>query len=60
MFTFRILEIGTFEGRASVFVLENLVNANCTFVDPFIEYDEMKILQDIQTFHPYMKIFYKI
>lgn len=36
------LEIGTFEGRASVFVLENLVNANCTFVDPFMEYDEMK------------------
>ena len=35
------LEIGSFEGRSSVFVLERLKNAKCTFVDPFSSYDEM-------------------
>ena len=35
------LEIGCFEGRSSVFVLEKLKNAYCYFVDPFIENDEM-------------------
>ena len=35
------LEIGSFEGRSSVFVLENLPNANCFFVDPFENYEEM-------------------
>ena len=35
------LEIGVFEGRSSVFVLENLPLANCDFVDPFEEYSEM-------------------
>ena len=35
------LEIGAFEGRSSVFVLENLPLAICDFVDPFEEYSEM-------------------
>ena len=35
------LEIGSFEGRSSVYVLENLNNAYCYFVDPFEEYEEM-------------------
>ena len=35
------LEIGCFEGRSSVFVLEKLQNAQCFFVDPFQEYKEM-------------------
>ena len=35
------LEIGCFEGRSSIFVLENLENSICTFVDPFEEYFEM-------------------
>jgi hypothetical protein len=36
------LEIGCFEGRSSVFVLEKLKYFNCTFVDPFLEYDELR------------------
>lgn len=35
------LEIGCFEGRSSVFVLEKLKNSKCTFVDPFEENYEM-------------------
>jgi len=35
------LEVGSFEGRSSVFILENLINAKCFFVDPFEIYDEM-------------------
>ncbi len=35
------LEIGCFEGRSSVFVLEQLKKTSCFFVDPFEEYDEM-------------------
>ena len=35
------LEIGCFEGRSSVFILEQLNNTFCFFVDPFEEYDEM-------------------
>jgi len=35
------LEIGCFEGRSSIFVLENLKNSICTFVDPFEENYEM-------------------
>ena len=35
------LEIGTFEGRSSVYILENLVKAICYFVDPLEPYDEM-------------------
>lgn len=37
----KYLEIGCFEGRSSVFLLENIKNATCTFVDPFEEYEEM-------------------
>ncbi len=37
----KYLEIGCFEGRSSVYVLENLKNAYCYFVDPFKEYYEM-------------------
>lgn len=36
------LEIGSYEGRSSVFVLESLPNSYGIFVDPFIEYDETK------------------
>jgi hypothetical protein len=36
------LEIGSFEGRSSVFVLEELVNSQGIFVDPFQTYDEME------------------
>ena len=35
------LEIGCFEGRSSIFVLEKLKNSRCTFVDPFEENYEM-------------------
>lgn len=35
------LEIGCFEGRSSIFILENLKNSTCTFVDPFEENYEM-------------------
>ena len=35
------MEIGCFEGRSSVFVLEQLKKTSCFFVDPFEEYDEM-------------------
>ncbi len=35
------LEIGCFEGRSSVYILEQLEKAYCYFVDPFKEYDEM-------------------
>ena len=37
----KYLEIGVFEGRSSVYVLENLQNAICYFVDPLQPYDEM-------------------
>jgi len=37
------LEIGCFEGRASVFVLEQLNKSFCYFVDPFEEYEEMTL-----------------
>jgi hypothetical protein len=33
--TVHYLEIGSFEGMSSVFILEKLPNACCTFVDPF-------------------------
>ncbi|MEC7182009.1 MAG: hypothetical protein VXW15_04800, partial [Bdellovibrionota bacterium] len=39
--TLDYLEIGCFEGRSSVFVLEQLKKTSCFFVDPFEEYDEM-------------------
>ena len=35
------LEIGVFEGRSSVFILENLPYSKCDFVDPFQEYSEL-------------------
>ena len=35
------LEIGAFEGRSGVYILENLNKAKCYFVDPFENYDEM-------------------
>jgi len=38
----KYLEIGSFEGRSSVFVLENLPNSIGFFVDPFQDYEEMK------------------
>ena len=38
----KYLEIGSFEGRSSVFILENLQNAQCFFVDPFESYEELK------------------
>lgn len=37
----KYLEIGSFEGRSSVFVLENLQNSDCFFVDPFEVYEEL-------------------
>ena len=37
----KYLEIGVFEGRSSVYVLENLQNTTCHFVDPLKSYDEM-------------------
>tara|TARA_B100001564_G_C20636427_1_gene669927 strand:- start:151 stop:903 length:753 start_codon:yes stop_codon:yes gene_type:complete len=39
----KYLEIGCFEGRSSVFVLEQLKNTFCYFVDPFEQYNEMTL-----------------
>ena len=67
------LEIGSFEGRSSVFILERLESATCTFVDPFDPYDEMfsstgqddfeqvyiNFLQNIKKFEGRYKVFRK-
>jgi len=44
------LEIGCFEGMSSVFILKKLKNAQCTFVDPFLPYEEMNDAAGISQF----------
>lgn len=40
--TGKYLEIGCFEGMSSIFILSTLADTECYFVDPFIQYDEIK------------------
>lgn len=47
----KYLEIGVFEGRSSVYILENLQNAICHFVDPLQPYDEMTDSTGQDDFH---------
>lgn len=49
------LEIGSFEGRSTLFIAENIKNAYINIVDPFLNYDELKNIDSKLTFATFVR-----